>query len=470
MRRDERGGRRAVHCRAPPAPPSVDANAFNQYLAAAQAAPGQLQLLRTGLPNRLQASGFDPIFPVGSGDDSYPFNIVYTSEPDPAHPGGSITVSHIPICTFHPQDNLSDLSQFRIQEFDYLPAENVSTSSPCALELAGTRQNEILGRVLGWHAGSIDDHVNDSVMWFKPTNAAGFSIVNQYANTATNLLIGAVVFPFYCVANLFQGKSLSDACNPGDVYALADKYNPIEQIEGLTPGLGDARSDKFTGLWHFIDVDAGSGVHNRVRGMSYLGAGPNTPGAFDLAIVAGADTVGLSLNAYAADGDDFYGKYDEVKRIGPAPWMVYSIAHIEFSPLDNLAQYGWDKFLSSGGKGAEGLAWPLHAIGDACEPHHVAGTSAWGHRPYEDAVDDRLDEFMPTKVDERNAQMTRILTEGARWWQWLKGNSDMRPFIEFLATEVSTDIAQQLDWPYSEIAFWRRRSASERSERRADRR
>jgi hypothetical protein len=33
-----------------------------------------------------------------------------------------------------------------------------------------------------------------------------------------------------------------------------------------------------------------------------------------------------------------------------------------------------------------GLAFALHAIGDATVPMHVAGAFGWGHRPYEDAV------------------------------------------------------------------------------------
>jgi hypothetical protein len=72
---------------------------------------------------------------------------------------------------------------------------------------------------------------------------------------------------------------------------------------------------------------------------------------------------------------------------GRADWEFGTIGHTQFSPLDNLALYGWKRFAESEFLYDRDLGWPLHAIGDAVAPHHVAGTTGWGHRPFEDAAE-----------------------------------------------------------------------------------
>jgi hypothetical protein len=71
------------------------------------------------------------------------------------------------------------------------------------------------------------------------------------------------------------------------------------------------------------------------------------------------------------------------------------MGHVEFEPLDNLARFGWQSFLTAlptgggssgsqgGGAGANGLGWVLHAIGDAMCPQHTIGSLGWGHALWE---------------------------------------------------------------------------------------
>jgi hypothetical protein len=124
----------------PPKPTGVSQADFDLYLLAVKNAPARLNLLRTGLPNKLQASGFDPIFPVGPGDEAYPFQITYTVEPDPTpqNPKQTKSTPHYPTCTFDHQDNLSDLSRFQIAKFSYFRLS--SCVSGCAMAVLRARR------------------------------------------------------------------------------------------------------------------------------------------------------------------------------------------------------------------------------------------------------------------------------------------------------------------------------------------
>jgi hypothetical protein len=150
-----------------------------------------------------------------------------------------------------------------------------------------------------------------------------------------------------------------------------------------------------------------------------------------------------------------YGDLDQVNRAGNAPWQLYPIGILEFSPLDNLAQYGWKKYMANRGS-ADGLGWPLHAIGDASEPHHVVGTTSWGHVPFEGAVNGDLETFFPSTDDERFAQLNRVIREGYPWWKMLQGigSGDIRPFIEALAWETRARVQARGDWAYNDRASW----------------
>jgi hypothetical protein len=140
-----------------------------------------------------------------------------------------------------------------------------------------------------------------------------------------------------------------------------------------------------------------------------------------------------------------------VPRTNPQ-WQALALGHTEFSPISNLGYYGWQQFIANPSS-AYALNWPLHAIGDASAPHHVAGTTAWGHRPYEDEVDDLLDTqllppphsctLMPGLEDASSptmdpAQATRILTVGYGFWSKYQSQfgQNQLPFREMVLDEA----------------------------------
>ena len=216
--------------------------------------------------------------------------------------------------------------------------------------------------------------------------------------------------------------------------------------------VGSHTSSDYTGVWHFIDVAAGEGRYNDIRGLWYEGAGPagKYPGVIDVGIMVSANMSGLSVNAYESDGDDFYGEYDKIGR-GDLAWHAYNIAHTEFSSVANLAHYGWDQFKSGGRVSARGLAWPLHAIADASCPHHTVGTTSWGHRPYEDWIE----RIFPLIVEQNDkAQRVRILYDAFYWWDAFQQDEDMEAMVTTVAfgTKSIVESAFPPDWPYQDLA------------------
>lgn len=448
----------------PDVPDGVSAAEFNAYKTRIANAVSKLKGLRTGLPNKLQGGGVNPVLPIGPGDEDYPFQSSFKQEPDPNNPGQMITVELQPTCKLDDEsdltnDDLSDLTPFRVSEFNYVPLRTPDNGCGLTPLPDGTDNSDrVLRSVLGWHAGGVDDRANDTVMWIKPTNAAAYSTINDLAIEASNAALGAAVLLGYCFVKLFE----LEICDPDEAFALAEKYNPVTQALGLIPGFGDWRdADLFSGLWHFINVDRqGEGTHNDIPGMHYPHAASEVgligPGAADIAFMALADAAGLSVNAWASDGDDFYGQYDENTRLTPA-WMAYSFVHVEFSPLDNLAKYGWEQYRVAGGATSlAGLGWPLHALGDAAAPHHVIGTSSYGHTAFEGATAANHDRVLPKDSGLASNQMRRILRDSFEWFQRFEASGrDVRALVEDVAfttrSLVSPDSVWE-DWPYIDIA------------------
>ena len=104
-------------------------------------------------------------------------------------------------------------------------------------------------------------------------------------------------------------------------------------------------------------------------------------------LVAGPSTVKYQISG-ADDG------LPDTRSRSESQWQFTTLGHTTFEPVDNLAYYGWRRFRDGvPGEGIEkhrvsNMAWPLHAIGDATVPMHVAATSSWGHRPFEDGQEE----------------------------------------------------------------------------------
>jgi hypothetical protein len=95
------------------------------------------------------------------------------------------------------------------------------------------------------------------------------------------------------------------------------------------------------------------------------------------------DSQGIGKYTIVSGGD---GHPDTLSR-DKGEWQAMTVAHTPLEPLDNLAFYGWQSFGADSTHSSRWFAYPLHAIGDAVAPHHTIGSTGWGHRPYEDAVE-----------------------------------------------------------------------------------
>jgi hypothetical protein len=240
----------------------------------------------------------------------------------------------------------------------------------------------------------------------------------------------------------------------------------------------DSNSDTYTGMWHFIKM---SGVQNNDyddhQGLYYEDAGPASVGnsnidPLELAIIVGAETVGLSDNYdkalgpkryQIASGGDFH---PNTKMRGKTEWQHLTFPHVPFEPVDNLALYGWKKFRDGANHPANGLGWPLHALGDAMVPMHVAGTSAWGHRPFEDATENTWRAVVKgDDVQKQQAEALVILTKAFAYRNLVLayrqanpsvGNDvPVRQLVTVLAahTAAYSDAMQPLKgWPYNGAA------------------
>jgi hypothetical protein len=248
-----------------------------------------------------------------------------------------------------------------------------------------------------------------------------------------------------------------DGCDIDDGEKLAKKYNPVDYADSWLPSFGDHTSSDYPTVWHFFNFGAsGSHLHNAPPGLYYPQAGPSYPGVMDFVIMTGAGLSGLSVHASESDGVSHYGQYDDDERSDLA-WQAYDIGSIDFSSVDNLARYGWDdRFLASGQTSARGLAWPLHAIGDVTAPHHVVGTTSWGHRPYEDYIDQYFDDlvyfFDGVELQEDVDQRERVLQWAFGYWLSLQQGTDVQQFVTDLGDETRFLVALEGDWPYRDTA------------------
>jgi hypothetical protein len=173
--------------------------------------------------------------------------------------------------------------------------------------------------------------------------------------------------------------------------------NLFPELSGIVPRAGAFSSPTYVGMWHYINF-AGTGPndYDDRRGLDYDHAGPiEEQGQLDGVIQLAIDLADFHINFDQAKGPKQYeirgandGHEDSVHR-SFAKWQGPSAAHLQFSPLDNFAFWGWKNFRAAPSRmtNSSWLRWPLHALGDATVPMHVTTTSAWGHRAYEDAIE-----------------------------------------------------------------------------------
>jgi hypothetical protein len=332
---------------------------------------------------------------------------------------------------------------------------------------------DVSGQVLGFWAASIDDHVNDTHFFLKPTSMAGLGAAATKADELATNALAIPLIPLFCLFECIFGDC--DDC-ASDARDFADAVNPTDELLGLVPGIFDIKGLDYVGVWHFIGMHPGApNIFDDRGGYQMESGGPSgQPDAMVTGLMAGLDLLGWTLNWDDSDGPKQYeigaggDFHKDTNTRSPAKWMFPTFPHLIFEPADNLGKFGWDKFralLVS----AEPLSWPLHAIGDATVPMHVVGTSGWGHRPFEDAMEDSWPRLLflsdsPSEANEsrrlQTEQAIRILAKAFHWRQFIldwrashagqQKNVPVRDLVTALAQETFdyANSQQPSGWPY----------------------
>jgi len=145
------------------------------------------------------------------------------------------------VCNYSPSDNMSDIPNVRIEDMTYLPIQGGQViAGGSAVQYGGgcselpiscsSDDNLRVGRILGWQGASVDDRLNDSVLWYKPTSALGLGEADKLASTFYQDAVGALILPFVCLADLFSGSG----CSLNQAENLANEYNPFELLASGT--------------------------------------------------------------------------------------------------------------------------------------------------------------------------------------------------------------------------------------------
>lgn len=336
---------------------------------------------------------------------------------------------------------------------------------------------------LGNCAAAIDKNVDDTHVGVNPSNVGGIgfatSILDQAERAGLKLLLVPVVCAVSCIAD-FLGLGGGDDCDKcvDTAKRLAADAPAPGDLNGMVPLVGDFNWETFTGTWHFVNVRNGpSNTYDDHQGLLYEEAGPDgVPGAADVAVMAATDLAGLTINYDRSEGVHKYqvprpgdtfpdgDRYEGTNERGQIRWQAHPLGHTPFEPVDNLAYYGWNRFRSATsretGWNFENLGYPLHALGDATVPMHVVGSSAHGHRPFEDAQE----ALWPDIVDRLAGPQVRaqILARAFEYRQEIEswraaghsGDVAIRHLVRSVArrTLALSGSSGSSDWPFNDPA------------------
>ena len=426
----------------PASVPASQQAKWDKYIAELRVAPLKLDRLRTGLPSwRPAVANKCPMYPTLKNNG--PLADCRNGDlPFAPKRGWATNDSDCFVRKYFAGD--SDAPEF----FDDLPSNYT-------------------GAMLGLWGQQVDDEVNDTMLWIRPTNTLFISEFKAVMEDLADVGLMAVFAPFACLAALFSGSNcLDDAAraahdnNPVttiDEWSAEIEKNFVDSLPVPLSGIdGDDLAD-MTGVWHFINVERGSGFFNDIGGLHYTHggwrggdvdiAGVGRIDSFDYGIILVTDAIGLTIDPDSAGG---------VKRYQQSPngplnrrkgdWLL-SIGHTEFEPLDNLALYGWRRFQRD--HDTSGLGWVIHAIGDSVEPHHGISATGWGHRPFEEFTAFAWNEMLSESGVNHYFSMQRALEQGFSWWSYLDDAQAANPGdlpIRDLITNIAYTTRGTTDW------------------------
>jgi hypothetical protein len=270
------------------------------------------------------------------------------------------------------------------------------------------------GLVLGYWAQDVDNRIGD----WRLRSSLGQSFQTPAASAGIALGSSGVIFST-CMLACALFPPVCWACPIAGIVGPAFIIDKIQ-----TTDFNSMESGDYVGFGHFVDVKTtvpGAALFDDKPGKFGERAGPlGVPDSTEMLVNAFFDAAGMHVNHATSDGPKNYeimlGKSggmgmdfhaNSVHRTANE-WEALTVAHTQLTPVSNLGMFGWQQFegqLAAGAfQGSVGtvdktlaarhLGEPLHALGDASVPQHGAGTSGWGHRPYEEAMENVYDEIL----------------------------------------------------------------------------
>jgi cysteine-rich repeat protein len=309
------------------------------------------------------------------------------------------------------------------------------------------------GSALGVHAAAPDRYDHDWYVFHDPFQVGGAGLMWDHIDRGTSILIGAFAAPIFCLVKLFKGDGL---CSRDDIKDFSDRANPVPQVRGVVNAAFSLFSFKIPGDWgtgigHLMNYSpSAQNVHDDIEGFHQERSGwRGRPGLTDLMIMLAGDTLGLCIDPVDSDGARAYEICDGSRNCGTNEvlddhsaskrrtnpyWRSSTLGHTAFTPLDNLAYYGWHKALNPNFPEpgppvairvhADELARPLHALGDIAAPHHLIAGLGWGHRIYEPMVEEFWERLQTidnpeATLQEQYAQARSILKRAFVWHRFI---------------------------------------------------
>jgi hypothetical protein len=397
--------------------------------------------------------------------------------PDATHPSADC-LNAFPQDTSASPQNIVPLGKCRANDLAFAPARGWGAqNSRCYLrkgyymgdsdvpEFYQSVPNKLTGALLGYWAQNVDEEVDDTHLTWRPTNVLFIGTVKSIAKTAYEAGLESLLLPFACFWDLFSGGNCLD-----DAKNTSHDYDPVQIVDAtadvLDLNVGDWSGNdleavgihaSLVGFWHFIRPRT-NGDFNRIPGFKLsdaflqTGTAEWSMDAVDFGALVALDATGISLNLDKSKGIYHYSQYADgpVER-HPADWNGSSVAHVEFEPIDNVAQYGWDsssygtRYSTNYHVDARYLAWPLHVIMDLLVPHHVAGVLGWGHADWESYADSQWTNIFNEGSILHYYDLQKILAEAYRYWcfldnKWNKNQTlAVREYMEMIAEETSSE-------------------------------
>ena len=319
------------------------------------------------------------------------------------------------------------------------------------------------GALLGFWTASVDRQMNDTHLWFRPTNAGALGAAKKFVDDLADKALGALLLPIVCGLNcLFDD---CDGCDD-DAKDIADAANVLDDTSGWLPGIPglDVSGADWVGLWHHINMTPrATNQYDDRQGEFFEEAGPDfPPDAVDLVLMAAFDASGLSVNYEKSRGVANYqiasadDGHAATKIRNQSQWQFTTIAHTPFAPVDNLGYYGWRIFRDQPDHPISSLGLPLHAIGDATVPMHVTATSAWGHRPFEDAQERLWTRIRQLEAPpaEQERLLRDVLLRGFEWWKFVRNWRVANPSraTDTPVRQMTTELAKRT-YDYSMLTY-----------------